>query len=198
METERRRQILLAALAIMLAGVVYQAWPRTSAAPASASNERRPAAPPARGQTARGATSTTGTAEAPDVHLEALDAERPKPGDTERNLFRFKQKAPPPPPPGATKPVIGPPVTAPPVTAPPLPTGPPPPPPITLKVIGIVTQSTGNTKVAVFSDGVGPPVFGREGETVLGRYRILKIGVESVELAYLDGRGRQTIRLTGT
>jgi hypothetical protein len=39
---------------------------------------------------------------------------------------------------------------------------------------------------------------GREGEVVAGQYRILKIGVESVEMAYLDGRGRQTIRLTGS
>jgi hypothetical protein len=28
-------------------------------------------------------------------------------------------------------------------------------------------------------------------------YQILKIGAESIELAYADGRGRQTIRMTG-
>ena len=39
--------------------------------------------------------------------------------------------------------------------------------------------------------------YGREGEVIEGRYRIVKIGVESIELAYLDGRGRQTIRQTG-
>ena len=38
---------------------------------------------------------------------------------------------------------------------------------------------------------------GKEGDIIDGRYRILKIGTESIEIAYLDGRGRQTIRLTG-
>ena len=38
---------------------------------------------------------------------------------------------------------------------------------------------------------------GVEGEIILGRYQILKIGNESIEMAYPDGRGRQTIRLTG-
>ena len=38
---------------------------------------------------------------------------------------------------------------------------------------------------------------GKEGDIIDGRYRILKIGTESIEMAYVDGRGRQTIRLTG-
>jgi len=33
---------------------------------------------------------------------------------------------------------------------------------------------------------------------VLGQYRILRISAESIEMAYLDGRGRQTIRLSGS
>ena len=55
----------------------------------------------------------------------------------------------------------------------------------------------GGKKIAVLSDGQGPPLFGVEGGTVAGRYRVIKIGVESIELSYLDGRGRQTIRQTG-
>ena len=58
-------------------------------------------------------------------------------------------------------------------------------------------QGAGKPKIAVLSDGNGPPQHGKEGEIVLGRYRILKIGVESIEIAYADGRGRQTIRQTG-
>ena len=50
----------------------------------------------------------------------------------------------------------------------------------------------------MLSDGRNPPFQGEEGDIIEGRYRILKIGVESIELAYLDGRGRQTIRLTGS
>jgi hypothetical protein len=30
-----------------------------------------------------------------------------------------------------------------------------------------------------------------------GRFRILSIGTESLDIAYADGRGRQTLRLTG-
>jgi hypothetical protein len=30
-----------------------------------------------------------------------------------------------------------------------------------------------------------------------GRYKILRIGVESLDIAYLDGTGRRTIRLSG-
>src|SRR5262249_9140792 len=134
-------------------------------------------------------------ATAPDVHLESLNVERPKPVESERNLFRFKPKAPPPPPPSAMRP------TAPAFAAPPVsmaPTGPPPPPAITLKFIGIVEPGGGKPKLAVLSDGQGPPLYGSEGGTVGGRYRILRIGVESIEMSYLDGRGRQTIRLTGS
>jgi hypothetical protein len=198
METERRRQIVLGALAVVLALVVYQAWPRTSAAPPAASNQRRAAAPAAAGTTGTNAhaqgTNPPGGPTAPDVHLEALEAGRPKPGPADRNLFRFKPKAPPPPPPSMTRPVDAVPV------APPVPTGPPPPPPpppISVKLIGIADRAD-KTKVAVLSDGLGQPQIGKEGEVVFGRYRILKIGVESIEMAYLDGRGRQTIRLSGT
>ena len=78
---------------------------------------------------------------------------------------------------------------------PPAPTGPPPPPPIPLKFIGIVTQ--GNKRVAVLTDGKSGPQHGQEGDIILGQYQILKIGNESIEMAYFDGRGRQTIRFTG-
>jgi hypothetical protein len=76
--------------------------------------------------------------------------------------------------------------------------GPPAPAPITLKFIGIIEQSGTKRKFAVLSDGIGPPMYGEEGKTVAGRYRILRIGTESIEMSYLDGRGRQTIRLTGS
>jgi len=127
------------------------------------------------------------------VHLDALQSERPKPESVERNLFRFKQKAPPPPPPVVKRPEAPPP--------PVVPAGPPPPPPlapITLKFIGIVEAPSHGEKIAILSDGRNAPFYGKEGAIIEGRYRILKIGVESVELAYADGRGRQTIRLTGS
>lgn len=182
-----RKELVLGLLLAVLAVVVYRAV--TAESPASpragSSNQNRAA-------TAQAGKQAAPVDKAPDVHLEALESERPAPSDADRNLFRFKPKAPPPPPPSARPSAAV--ATAPPVAAP---TGPPPPPPITLKFIGIMEQPGTKVKIAVLSDGQGPPMFGTEGGTVAGRYRVLRIGVESIELAYLDGRGRQTIRLTG-
>lgn len=38
---------------------------------------------------------------------------------------------------------------------------------------------------------------GREGDIIEGRYRVLKVGLDTLEIAYADGRGRQTLRLSG-
>ena len=84
------------------------------------------------------------------------------------------------------------------------PTGPPPiaagpagPPPIPLRFIGTVDELARHLKLAVLSDGRNV-FYGREGDIIEGRYRILRIGVESIEMAHVDGRGQQTIRLTGS
>ena len=201
MPTERRRQLILAALVIVLLAVIYRLWTTTSSAPVAASNRSAGGAATARSQPPAGAGRGAGTAaadatkgmQAPDVHLEDLNAERVRPGAGERNLFRYKPKPPPPPPPPPVN-VAPPPVN----TAPPPPPGPPPLPPIGLKFIGIIESPTHARKIAVLSDGRNPPFQGEEGAIIEGRYRILKIGVESIELAYVDGRGRQTIRLTGS
>jgi hypothetical protein len=196
MEPKRRRELLLAGVVVVLAAAVYIAyagWPLgTSSAPSPASNEQGSPERVARNsRSVPGGPGRSGEDATPNVHLKALDEERPKPDAAGRNLFRFKPKPlPPPPPPPKTLP-------GPQAVLPAVPTGPPPPPPITLKFIGIVDAGQ-SKKVAVLSDGRGSPVFGREGETVLGQYRILRIGTESIEMAYLDGRGRQTIRLTGS
>lgn len=181
MEPERRRQLALAVLAIVLAVVMYRVWPRPAAPPTPASNPRGAA------RSASGAEVT-----APDVKMEALQAERPKPEGTTRNLFRFRPPPAPPPPPKPPQP-------------PPSAPGPPPPtvapgptvPPIPLKFIA--TMSIGGRLKAVLTEGSGrAPVSGFEGDIVLGQYRIVRIGPESVELTYLDGRGRQTIRFSGS
>ena len=182
MATERGRQILLGVVVVVLALVIYRMWPATSAASAPASNGQG-------GATAERQQQTPAGPAAPDVHLGVLNGARPKPAARERDVFRFKAKAPPPPPP--------PPIVQPaPVN--PLPTGPPPPAqpaPITLKFIGLVGNPSREVRIAVLSDGRNPPFYGKEGDIIEGRYRILKIGVESIELAYVDGRGRQTIRI---
>jgi hypothetical protein len=181
MRPEQRRQALLALVAATLAVVVYIEWPRAVGPSPTAS-------PTAMGIARQSAAA--GDAGTTDVHLEELQAVRPDPPGVERNLFKFKTKPAPPPVPQA--------VARPPVPdVPSVPPGPPPPPPIGLRFIGIL--ETGNAqKIAILSDGRGSPLYGKEGDTVLGQYKILRIGVESIEMAYLDGRGRQTIRLSGS
>lgn len=184
MAPEGRRQLLLVVVVIAMAALAYRLWPSSTAANVPASSN------------VRGTPRTQGGSPAmaaPDVHLEALNAERSKPQEMERNLFRFRSKAPPTfsPPSGAVKPSL----------PAPGPSGPPPPPslpPIALKFIGTVELTEQKKKIAILSDGKsGVPIYGAEGETIEGRYKILKIGAESIEMAYVDGRGRQTIRLSG-
>jgi hypothetical protein len=180
MATDRRQVWLLGLLLAVLAVVAYRTWTATSAAPAQTSNGADAAA-----SAAGSGQATPQRPAAPDVRLEALDGTRPKPGGGDRNLFRFKPKAPPPPPP-----------QPPPVA--PVPTGPPPPPPvppIPLKFIGTLERN--GQKIAILSDATGHVSYGPEGATIDGRYRIIRIGAESIELAHVDGRGRQTIRFTG-
>jgi hypothetical protein len=152
-------------------------------------------------------SGTTGTRQKPaagqvavtDIQLEALKAPRGDAPAPERNLFRFEVKAPPPQQPraaagaGAPPPQIAQPV--PPRV--PVPTGPPPPPPISLRFIGVLNAPTQAGRVAVLTDGRGATLMGREGDIIEGRYRLLRIGPDAVEMAYTDGRGRQVIRLTG-
>jgi len=82
------------------------------------------------------------------------------------------------------------------VFGPPRPAGPPPRPQIPLKFFGLVVTTEG-TRVASFVDARGNVMTGTEGDIIEGRYRVLRVGTESVELAYLDGGGRQTIRHSG-
>jgi hypothetical protein len=188
MATERTRRLLLGAVVIALALTAYQIWPWTSGGAAPASNERT-AARPARSAGSTTSPSGAGTP-APEVRLDALDGQRPKPIDAERDLFRFKPKAAPP----AR-------LTPQPADSAPAPVGPPPVaplPPIALKFIGIVQQGDQSPRIALLSDGRHLPFYGREGDIIEGRYKILRIGVESIDIAYIDGRGRQTIRLTGS
>jgi hypothetical protein len=186
----RPRPAILAALAVALVALVtYSLWPAASqpAAPSNAPRDQRKQAAATKGTTDAGALQ---------VELDALRQPPPAPDDeTARNPFRFYVKPPPPPPP-APKPIVVPP---PKLLAPGdegyVPPGPPPPPPITLKFIG--TLEVKGRKVAIFSDNRGIPVYAAEGEVVMGQYRVVKIGVESVTLEYLDGRGRQIIPMRG-
>ena len=184
MGSERRKLILLASLAGVFALVAgYEWWSGgqpTATGTVATSNER-------------GSTRTsqaTPQMTAPDVHLAALSEDRPKPDSADRNLFKFKEKPPPPPP----RPIAQPATPSQPARS-----GPPQAPtvpPIRLKFIGYIQTATGQ-KIALLSDGIGQPEHVLEGGTALGQYKIWRIGVESIDISYLDGRGRQTIRLNG-
>jgi len=50
---------------------------------------------------------------------------------------------------------------------------------------------------ALLSDGRGNAFYGKEGDIIEGRYRLLRVGPDSADLSFTDGRGRQTIRLSG-
>jgi hypothetical protein len=148
-------------------------------------------------------SGTTGTRQKPgadqvpvtDIQLEALKAPRDDAPVPERNLFRFEVKAPPPAPP--RPPVVAQPPRPMVPTTPPVPPGPPPPPPIPLRFIGVLNAPTQAGRVAILSDGRGATLMGREGDIIEGRYRLLRIAPDTIEMAYTDGRGRQVIRLSG-
>lgn len=126
-----------------------------------------------------------------DVGLDRLSAERDALQPVERNPFRFRPRPAPPslPPPQA--------VSRPQPVRQVAPAGPPPPPPaIPLRYIGFAEEAS-KGRVGVFSDGKGTVANGKEGDILEGRYRVLRLGDDSAELVYLDGRGRQTIPLRG-
>ena len=140
-----------------------------------------------------------------DVKLEALHATRGELPEPDRNPFRFRGRVVDPDTEtngrnggrGRGGRAAAPPPPQPPVAPRPEPQGPPPPPPIALRFIGIVDPAASEARAAIFSDMRGNVFSGREGEIIEGRYRVLKVGTDAAELAYLDGRGRQTIRLSG-
>jgi hypothetical protein len=175
----RPRPWFLVALGLaLIALVIYWMYPSAmpGLAPSNAGRDVRPRQ-----------TGGRGTAGPAAVDLEALKRPAPEPADAERNPFRFQPKPPPAPPPEEMNPEPAP--TLPP--APPLPTGPAP---IPLKYLGYIEDRHG--KIAGLTDGRG--VYeGREGAIIEGRYRIVKIGIESIVMEYVNGTGRQTIPLRG-
>jgi len=154
--------------------------------------ETAPARRPVRGASARASAANELAVE--DLRLNRLRATAGELESVERNLFRFESRPapPPPPPPDADAPRGG--AAPPPV---PVAVGPPSLPAIPLRYIGLLEAPSQAGRVAVLSDGQGNIFYGREGDTIEGRYLLLRVGPISAELSYLDGRGRQTIRLSG-
>jgi hypothetical protein len=186
---QRTRWIQLGILSVVLVAVVHfvllpalsgPAVPSGAVATAGARSAARPAARPI------------------DVRLDALGKPAPpeNPAVARRNPFRMGAATPPPAAEGSLAARL-PSKPAGPVT--PLPTGPPAPPPvppIPYRFIGVLSGVPGQGRIAVLTDGK-TVVHGSVNAVIEGRYRIVQIGEESLQIEHADGRGRQTIRLLG-
>lgn len=75
------------------------------------------------------------------------------------------------------------------------PPGPPPPPPITLKYYGFTSPSGAAAKTAFFLDGEDI-LIAKEGDMLKKRYRVVRIGVNSVVMEDTDSKHQQTLPLT--
>jgi hypothetical protein len=175
-----RQWALLGVLLVVLAGVL---WMRRGGDPA-------PANAGSRTSNVQGRTAGRSPDQDLDVRIEALTAERTPPAEIERNPFRFEARRRP----QADQPQQAPAPSSEP--APSAPSGPPPPAPIPLKFIGII-ESAGVGRMAALTDG--KHVFhGRVGDNIEGRYRIVRIGVESIVLERVEDGSQQTIRMSGS
>jgi hypothetical protein len=180
MTTSTRRLLLILAVVLIVGGAFV--YLRSPSAPVDGGATARPGAG---GQTSRQGNPVG------DVKLESLERRDDARSTPSRDVFQFEQRrvaAPPPPRPSPRQPVE---------QLPPVETGPPPPPPIPLRFIGYLDQAGEAPRVAVLSDGRGNVFNGKEGDVIEGRYRVVRIGNDSADLIYVDGRGRQTIRLSG-
>ncbi len=66
-----------------------------------------------------------------------------------------------------------------------------------VKFLGFAEAVAGSAGKVVSLKVGDEVVMAREGDLVDGRYRLVTIGLESIEMTYADGQGRTTIRLTG-
>jgi len=182
-----RRQLVLVAVLVLVAAAAYFVRSEPSA----------PAGRAARPSNRQGqAAARLPDAPVVDLRLDRLQGEPEALPEANRDPFRFRPRVVAPPPQQAPRVVTAPPAPRQPEFGlPAVPAGPPPPPPIAVKFFGIVVLR--GERVATFTDTRGNTFYGKEGDIIEGRYRVLRIDTDSVELAYLDGRGRQTIRLTG-
>jgi hypothetical protein len=165
-----------------------------AAAAAAVAQTREASPPPARRAAGRPVPPVT------DVKLDALKAKTTTLPAISRNPFRFNEapvKVAVPARNALANPGRGVTPTPAAIEGPVDPPPPPPPPPIQLRFIGVIEAPQRAGRVALLSDGKGGLMNGREGDIIEGRYRVLRVGTDSLDIAYADGRGRQTIRLSG-
>jgi hypothetical protein len=175
----RTRQLAL--LGVLVVAAAYALSRLMGSGPAGvgvpASNPQMPAA---------AAIQSPGAMPQP-LALEKLEPVADMPEST-RNPFRFGTRPAPPPPaaPPAMPPSMPPSMPSTPAT----PAGPT----ISLKFIGRVVLPD-QKLIAVLADERGNRFEALEGQIVDGRYRIVKIGEESLVIEFADGTGRRTLQL---
>jgi hypothetical protein len=131
----------------------------------------------------------------PRIDLARLAAERPETTAGHRDLFRFGSAAADEDAERAPAPAETPePVATPTIEA--VATPPPGPPPLNLKYLGSVENRAG-VKVAVLMTDRKEVLTGQTGETVANRYRIARIGLESVDLEDVGSGQSRRIPLRG-
>jgi hypothetical protein len=169
-----REKVLLGLLALV---VVFIAYSRLRSSPLSPAAARRAAA-----------SETRETV--PRIDLARLGQERPETTAGRRNIFDYGVPPTPPPTP--------PPITEPPVVEEMAPTPPPVPrlPALNLKFIGSVENAKG-VRVAVLLTDRNEVLTGQPGEVVANRYKISKIGFESVDLEEVGSGQVRRIPLRG-
>jgi hypothetical protein len=193
---QRKRWIQLGVLGVVLLAVVqFVLLPSLATPVIPAPPVTSPAIPPGGRQSA----AAKGGSRPVEVRLEALGrpAGSVDTGGPQRNPFKMGAATPPPAEGGG--PGGGPRVPRPVTPVVPVNTGPPPPPPlppIPYRFIGVLAGAPGRGRIAVLTDGKDV-VHGQVNTEIMGRYRIVQIGEESLQIEYIDGRGRQTLRLLG-
>jgi hypothetical protein len=194
---QRTRLIQLGVLGVVLLAVVqFVLIPSLATPVAPAGPVASP--PPATRPAGRAGAAKAGAGPI-EVRLEALTrpGAAPDTGGPQRNPFRMGAATPAPGEAGGPGgPRVPPKPVTPVVTQPIGPPQPPPLPPIPYRFIGVLAGAPGRGRIAVLTDGKNV-VHGQVNTEVEGRYRIVQIGEESLQIEYIDGRGRQTLRLLG-
>jgi hypothetical protein len=171
----------------------------STAEPAAQQPEARPGAAPAPVATRRGRPDDSLSQEQlaaldPTLREDLLERSRQiEYKGSSRNIFQPYTPPPPPPPAPPTPPTPPTPVADPAVTQPgPPPT--PPPPPISLKFYGVASPPGVGEKKAFLSDGE-EIIIAKEGEVVARFYKVIRIGVSSIELEDSRSQKRQNLPL---
>jgi hypothetical protein len=175
----RRQLVILGGLVLALGAFAWWQWGTPAIAPRASSNRQVQA--PATGR---------GAPRLPEpLKLDALVA-APDTATVGRNPFGYGERpAPPAPPPARPSAAPAMPVL------PPVPAGPPP---IGVRLLGLTALPESGRVMATLRDPATGAVFQAfEGDIVDGRYRVVKVGVQSVILSYVDGSGSRTIPLGG-